>query len=175
MEIRPDDSVSLSEVDLRFVAFAALSRQTQNAFRDRQNAQHMETCDWCDQPSFDRHVMGAVAEFVASLVLNVAWYGPGMFRGDDIGGRIEVRAHGNAEMIRVMPEDPAWKPVVGVVVSQDKREGRAFGWVFAGEAQELEKTSRVPGRRAVHWHKGPFRPMRELREWLGRKEQARAF
>lgn len=125
--------------------------------------------------SWDTEILGCFGEIALAKYLNVYWSGV-VDMSADVGGCIDVRtcirADGNCDLI-LHDSDDNGRPFVSAHVIIATVELR--GWVLAQDGKQ-KKYWRDPGTGRPAYFVPPiaFRPMEDLRRWLGRGAETAA-
>lgn len=122
-----------------------------------------------DEPLFENHIAGAIAEFHVARHFNLFW-SPSIGEVDstDVGGLLEVRMRklpGTGSDLAIRPKDIDDKPYVLVHVHRlTPWQPKIVGWLFGGEGKRpSEPTDPLRG---VWYIPPPYRPVSELEEWV---------
>lgn len=153
------ERVTITPIEFVWSSYAGVLREQQNELKGRR---HRFGC----AAGYDAHVTGAVGEFVASLALGVPWRGPGALRGDDLVGRLQVRAteHRNGRLI-LHPDDLDDVPYV--LAAGGPLEWTVAGWTYGADGKLDDYwPGPNPHRPAFYVPTSRLRPIGELRRLL---------
>jgi len=122
--------VEISELEYKWASYAGILRNEDSIQKGRRHAYGLTNYT-------DENVVGAVGEFIASLVIGVPWRGPGTFQGEDLVGGYQVRASKrlNADLT-IRPKDP--NDAIYILVVGGPLKWQVPGWILGKDGKQKE-------------------------------------
>jgi hypothetical protein len=116
------------------------------------------------------HILGAHAEYAASIALNLYWRpNVGLLKEKDVGGLVQVRSTRSSHYaLTIKPKDHDADPFV-LALQLSLQKYRMRGWLFAGDVKARFPLRADRGDPAHHAEAADLADMEGLLRWIEEK------